>query len=187
MVTVSGGEVKTTASGSGVSNMAIATSSGSSASDSLIIVSGTGKVYTTGNNTANRAIDTYGSVLVEGGEVSAAYTSAILAEGATSIVTVSGGTVTGPGKYDGNILPVIEMENNTPTASPNVVVSGTGKVEATAAGGVAVSTYGSADVRGGEVKAQDGAALQAGGAASVVTVSGGTVTNAGTSRAKPAI
>jgi len=109
------------------------------------------------------------NVTVSGGEVSATSGNTITAWGTNPTVTVSGGTIsTTTG------IAIIVGENST------VMVNGTGKVEATGDGGIAIQTNGSVEVSGGTVSATTGTAIAASGN---VEVSGGIVSATGTNGA----
>ena len=144
-----------------------------------VTVNGGGKVQATN---AGHAIRTYGDVLIDGNtnaEVSSILNDTIRLSGATSKVTVSGGTVTNDATDNNN--PVINITGNSNTGL-NVEVTGTGKVLATA-GAIAINTPGSVKIDGNaEVSATTRSAILATGANSVVTVSGGTVKNEGRHR-----
>ena len=138
-----------------------------------VVITGTGRVVAAGDR--GYAICTYGSVEVSGGQVEATTGRAIFNLGASSTVTVSGGTVTGAGTtFD---APAIYM-SNTDNTDKNVMVTGTGQVEATGDGGYAIRTYGSVEVSGGTVRAIAGTAIHTDGAGSWFTVSGGMVSGA---------
>jgi len=157
-VEVNGGEVTATTG--------IAISAGSE--NSTVIVKSAGKVQTSG--TGGSAISTNGNVEVSGGEVSATTGRAIYASGDNSTVTVSGGTVSS-GMTDNSVI-LLGNSNNT---GLNVVISGTGKVEATGDLGQAIYTYGSVEVSGGKVSATTGPAITTFGDNSTIEVSGGEV------------
>ena len=89
MVTVSGGTVTNQATG--IISSAIRMSNSSPTTANLVTVSGTGEVRAEADGGC--AISTLGSVSVEGGKVSATTGTAIYANGASSMVTVSGGVV----------------------------------------------------------------------------------------------
>ena len=162
-VVVSGGVVRAT-TGTAIN--------GWSAS-SIIIIKDNGKVEATDDgSTGGRAIQAEGNIVVSGGEVSATIGDAIFTGGATSTVTISGGTVS---NNNSSIWgPTIHMWNPS-NVGLNVIVSGTGKVQAT--GEIAIVTNGNVEINGGEVSATTGEAIRASGDNSTVTVSGGTVSS----------
>jgi len=183
-VTVGGGIVKNNSSTNPTINIDNTNNTGLN-----VTVSGTGKVEQEGSS---HAIQTDGSVEVkdnaqvsandvsaiyangnvdvkDNAKVSATTGSAIVAAGANSKVTISGGLV----KNEGSSNPTIYITySNT---GDNITVSGTGKVEQTGSGD-AIDSNGNVEIKdNAEVSATTGRAIVAAGAASTVTVSGGTV------------
>ena len=145
-VTVSGGLV--TGAGTSIGNPIIYAGTPSNPTTVNVTVSGNGVVrHTSILEDSSAAIRTGGSVEIKGNaEVSAITGYAIYTTGASSTVTVSGGTVSATG----NSGYAIYAEG----ASSEVTVSGSGKVEATAANGRAIYTTGTnatVTVSGGSV------------------------------------
>jgi FOG: Glucan-binding domain (YG repeat) len=111
------------------------------------------------------------TVTVSGGTVSSASNIAIRANGLNSTVTVNGGLV-----YNTGAETTIYMSNTSATGE-NVIISGTGKVEARG-NSAAIDTYGNVAVSGSAVvSALDGYTIWTRGENSTVTVSGGTVSS----------
>ena len=146
-----------------------------------IVVSDAGKVQA-----ANAcAISTNGNVEVQNtAQVSSLSTKAIEATGASSVVTISGGTVSNAATSANESVVFV---SNTANTELNVVVSGSSNVQAMASGN-AIRTFGKAEVSGmAQVSAVTGIAISAEGVNSVVTVNGGTVSNAATQQSNAAI
>lgn len=122
------------------------------------------------------AIQTSGDVTISGGTVGSSFQYAINGTG-TGNVTVSGGTVSN--SSGSSTYPVIYM-SNVPAenkATGNVVVSGTGTVQAYLnGGGTAIRTSGNVTIsQNAQVIATTGYAIHTEGETSNVTVSGGKV------------
>ena len=130
-----------------------------------VVVGEMGKVQATNDN--GIAIFAHGNIEIkDDAQVSATTGTAISTGSESSVVTVSGGTVTGGGSN------VIIMNNGNNTGL-NVIVSGTGKIEATGHWGAAISTYGSVEVKdNAQVSATTGEALNVPNENSKVTVGG---------------
>ena len=110
-------------------------------------------------------------ITVNGGSINVTTGYAICTNGTNAKVMVSGGTVSNNDANNPTIqLAVNDAVNNT---GLNVIVSGTGKVQNTGDGGIAIATYGSVEVSGGEVSATTGKAIYA--LSGNVKVSGGEV------------
>jgi|GEM_PF-2975667 FOG: Glucan-binding domain (YG repeat) len=136
-----------------------------------------GEISSANNNPAIRIAMGNWNIEIAGGTVTSTG-SAISAGGMASTVRVSGGLVYN--EATSASYPVINM-SNTNAVIENVVISGTGVVEARGSSGTAVESFGSISISGGEVRAADGLALHAKGASSAVNVSGGVVFAHGTS------
>ena len=142
-----------------------------------VIISGTGKVESTGGATfGGAAIKTYGSVEIkDNAEVSSLNNSAISTGGESSKVYVSGGTVSSGGTF------VIDVRNENNTGL-SVIISGNGSVLATGVSDYspAIITYGSIEIKdNAQVSSLNGGAISAWSGTSNVSISGGTVTGGG--------
>jgi hypothetical protein len=147
-----------------------------------VFVKGHGSVWAVADATLGYAIQTYGNVVMDGGDVSSVSYSgrAINLIGKTSIATINGGKI----HVDGGASSVAISTANTNATSvshASVYVNG-GTVSATA--GFAIRTSGAnstINVTGGTVSATTGNAIRTEGGANVsITVSGGFVFAYGT-------
>jgi len=168
-VTVSGGTV--TGGGNPVINVVNSDNNGLN-----VIVSGTGIVQTTNDNTI--AIVTYGSVEVkDNAQVKAIAATAVEARSGSSLVTVSGGTVSSDGGRQ--VINVYDEKSTSVSYTGlNVIVSG-GIVQATGENNRGIAAGGDVEVSGGVVSSTTDAAIEAWGENSKVTVSASTVESGG--------
>jgi hypothetical protein len=141
--------------------------------NSLITISDSGMVIANGENSI--AIFTEGNVSITGGTVAAErHGCAILAEGKSSTITVSGGTVESTSNDSFAI--------NATSENSLITVSDSGMVIASGENSIAILTEGNVSVTGGTVAAtaeRYGYAIVAEGKSSTIMVSGGTVESAG--------
>ena len=166
-IEVSGGTV----SSSGIDFVAIY----ADGANSTVTVNGTGKVSATGNNGVAIYCKGTSVSVADSAEVSATMGRAIYANGASTAVTVSGGTVSATGDYGKAI--------NAEGTNFSVTVNG-GTVSATGIHSYAINTEGTSatvTVEGGTVSSTGdyGKAINAEGESSSVTVKGGMISATG--------
>jgi len=150
------------------------------AGDGNFAVASAGSVVQSGSGVAINASGA-NAIITINGTVSATSGSALSLTGSNSKVIVGGNGSVSNAATGGPVSSTAVISISNTNTGENVVIKGNGQVQATADGGYAILTYGNVRVEDNAIvkAANGGAAIDALGVNSTVTVNGGTVSTTG--------